>query len=258
MKKIVKVFGWFVAIVLIAVLAAFYFTAELPKTADKFFTAVKEKNMDQAYSLVSDAFKEETSQQELHDFLQDNGFDAYQVASWNSRNVSNNTGKLVGLIKTTDGKELPLSMDFIKSQGEWKIHAIEKPDSGIQAARQTAEMPPEKDLINLVGKTMTDFAHSINQKDMGLLREESSSLFKKQVSLEKFNQAYQSFFKFEDKLLILDQLSPQFTHEALINKDGVLIIQGQYPTTPNPLVFTSKYIYEGYGWKLLGLNVQIK
>jgi hypothetical protein len=56
----------------------------------------------------------------------------------------------------------------------------------------------------------------------------------------------------------LDQLSPQFTQKALINEDGVLIIQGQYPTTPSALIFVSKYIYEGYGWKLLGLNVEIK
>ena len=257
MKKFVKILMGFVVIVFLAVIAAFYFTAELPKTADKFFSAVKNKNMDQAYSYVSDGFKEKISQQVMQDFLQNNGFDDYQEASWNSRNVSNNTGKLVGVIRTTDGKELPLAVDFIKSQSEWKIQAINKPVSGLRTPREIAQMPSEKELIALTGNTMISFAQSLSQKNMQLLRDESSSLFKKQVSLKAFNDAYQSFFKFEDKLMILEKLSPQFTQNALINEDGVLIIQGQYPTTPNPLKFTSKYVYEGYGWKLLGLNVNI-
>lgn len=262
MKKIVKIIGWFVAFILIVIAAVFYFTSGLPKTADKFFTAVKNNNMQQAYSYTSDGFKKVTTQNALQEFLHNNGFDAYHEASWNSRNVSNNTGKLIGAIKTTDGKELPLSIDFIKSQNEWKINAINKPPSGIQTPKntpsQTAQMPDEKYLVSLTRATMDSFAKSISENDMRHLRDESSSLFKKQVSLKEFNDGYQSFFKFEDKLMILNKLSPQFTQKALINEDGILIIQGQYPTTPKPFVFDSKYVYEGYGWKLLGLNVNIK
>lgn len=258
MKKIFKIIAGFIAVILIIIIAAFYFTSELPKTADKFFTAVKSQNMDQAYSYVSDAFKEVTSQEALQKFLQNNGFDDYQEASWSSRKVENNTGELKGYIQTSAGKELPLTVDFVKSQNKWKINAINKPASGIQTPRQTSQMPSEQELVSLTRDTMASFAQSISQNDMQLLRDDSSSLFKKQVSLEAFNDSYQSFFKFEDKLLILEKLSPQFTQKAVINEDGVLIIEGQYPTTPNPLVFVSKYIYEGYGWKLLGLNVEIK
>jgi hypothetical protein len=258
MKKIFKIIVGFLIALLLIFVAAFYFTSELPKTADKFFTAVKNKNMDQAYSYVSDSFKEVTSQEALQVFLHNNGFDSYQDASWNSRKVLNNTGKLIGVVKTIAGKELPLTIDFIKSLDGWKVHAINKPPTGIQNNNQTAQMPSEQELVSLINKTMASFALSVSQKSMQLLRDDSSSLFKKQVSLDEFNKAYQSFFKFEDKLLILDKFSPQFTQKALINEDGILIVQGKYPTTPSALVFVSKYVYEGYGWKLLGFNVNIK
>jgi hypothetical protein len=258
MKKIFKIIAGFVIALLLIFVAAFYFTAELPKTADKFFTAAKNKNMELAYSYASDGFKQVTSQEALESFLQKNGFDQYKDSSWNSRNVTNNTGKLTGYILTDTDNKLPLTIDFIKSQDGWKIHALNKPPSGVQNNNQTAQMPSEKELVSLINKTMASFAQSISQKNMQLLRDDSSSLFKKQVSLDEFNKAYQSFFKFEDKLLILDKFSPQFTQKSLINEDGVLIIQGKYPTTPSALVFVSKYVYEGYGWKLLGLNVNIK
>jgi hypothetical protein len=258
MKKVFKIIIGFVIVVMLIITAVFYFTSELPKTAEKFFTAVKNKNMAQAYSYVSDSFKQKTSQEALQNFLQNNGFDSYQDASWNSRKVVNNTGQLVGHILTSSGKELPLTVDFIKSQNEWKIHAINKPSSGVQKSKQTAQMPSEQDLISLVSSTMAIFAQSISQKDMQQLRDNSSTLFKKEVSLEAFNEGYKPFFKFEKKLLVLNKLSPQFTQKALINENGVLIIQGQYPTNPSPLVFICKYIYEGYGWKLIGLNVNVK
>jgi hypothetical protein len=193
MKKIGKILIGIIVVIFIAVAAAFYFTAELPKTADKFFTATKNKNMELAYSYTSDGFKQVTSQEALKSFLQKNGFNQYKDASWSSRNITNNTGKLIGYILTDTGDQLPLMIDFIKSQDGWKIHALNKQPSGIQNNKQTAQMPTEQELISLINKTMASFAQSVSQNNMQLLRDDSSSLFKKQVSLDEFNKAYQSF-----------------------------------------------------------------
>ena len=44
---------------------------------------------------------------------------------------------------------------------------------------------------------------------------------------------------------------------ASFDDDGALVIKGSYPTTPNVFKFRHRYIYEGIGWKLVGLNVSI-
>ncbi|MFK8011098.1 MAG: hypothetical protein AB8B80_03590 [Marinicellaceae bacterium] len=257
MKTIIKVIIGLVALIALAVMAAFYFTADLPKTAEKFFTAVKNDNMTLAYSYVSNDFKKATSEQSLKSFLQKNGLDQYKSATWKNRQRENSSGQLVGYVLTETDVKVPISINLIKFEDDWKIHRIDKAPSGVTSQTKTPQMPSEQDLIRLTNETLWLFVKSVSQNNMELIRNQSSSLFQKQVSLEAFNDAYQSFFKFEDKLLIIENLSPQFTSKAQINKDGVLIVKGQYPLKPNPLVFTSKYLYEGYGWKLLGLNVEI-
>ena len=59
-------------------------------------------------------------------------------------------------------------------------------------------------------------------------------------------------------VMVLDNLTPVFDENPTIDKNGVLLIKGHYPTQPNQVLFEQKYIFEGSSWKLVGLKVQIK
>jgi hypothetical protein len=52
-------------------------------------------------------------------------------------------------------------------------------------------------------------------------------------------------------------MEPVFNHPAAIDADGVLLVQGYYPTKPNRVVFQLKYLNEG-DWKLVGIDVKLK
>ena len=52
--------------------------------------------------------------------------------------------------------------------------------------------------------------------------------------------------------------SPKFDVEPTVNEDGILVLEGHYPTKPSRLMFKLSYIYEGVDWKLVGTNVNIK
>lgn len=252
-----KIIGVLLGFILIVVFAVFYFTSGIVDTADEFFNAVKDNNMDKAYSLVSEDFKSNTSKEQLEAFLNSSSFSKFKEASWSSRSVTNNKGKLVGTITTTDNNALPISVDLIKTGDGWKILYIQKPSSGVSEKIEMAKMPSEQELIKLTTDTMHIFAQSVAEQNMKKIRDSSSSLFQKQVSLEKFNKAYGSFFKFKDKLMIIDKLNIQFSEKAKIDAEGILHIIGLYPITPNPLTFENKYVFEGYGWKLLGIKINI-
>ena len=58
--------------------------------------------------------------------------------------------------------------------------------------------------------------------------------------------------KFQKELLIDGKV------EGEINSDGVLMIKGYYPTTPNRIIFQLKYLQEEDEWKLVGIDVNLK
>lgn len=258
MKTFLKILAGIGAVVVIAIVAVMFMTAGMSGTADKFFAAVKSDNYDEAYSLLSDDFKANTSKNQLKQYLEKNTLNKFKEASWESRSVNGGRGELTGSVTTETGGVVPISLGFVKGESEWRIYSIQKPSSGIQEETEAAQLPSEKEQIKLVSDAMHIFAVSVKDKSMDKMYDHVSNLWQKQFTVEKFNEAFGSFFQFGDALMVLDQHSPQFSEKATINEDGVLMLKGLYPTKPNQVYFEQKYIYEGLGWKLMGFNVNIK
>ena len=258
MKIVVKILAGIGALLIIAIMAVMFMTSGMSDTADKFFAAVKSDNYDEAYSLLSEDFKSNTSKSQLKSYLSKNALTEFKEASWESRSVNGGRGKLTGSITTENGGVVPISLGFVKGENDWKIYSIKKPSSGIQEETESVQLPSEAEQIKLVSDSMHVFALSVKEKNMKKMYRHVSHLWQKQFTVEKFNEAFKSFFQFGDALMILDQYSPQFSKKASINDDGVLILEGLYPTKPNKVYFKQKYIYEGLGWKLMGFNVNIK
>jgi hypothetical protein len=257
-KTFLKILAGIGAVVVIAIFAVLFMTAGMSDTADKFFAAVKSDNYDEAYSLLSEDFKTSTSKSQLRSYLEKNALNKFKEASWESRSINGGRGELAGSITTEAGGVVPISLGFVKGENDWKIYSIKKPSSGIQEEIDTAQLPSEQEQIKLVNDAMHIFAVSVKEKSMSRMYNHVSVLWQKQFSVEKFDEVFNSFFQIGDALMVLDQHSPQFSEKATINEDGVLILKGLFPTKPNQVYFEQKYIYEGLGWKLMGLNVNIK
>src|SRR5205823_2818273 len=53
----------------------------------------------------------------------------------------------------------------------------------------------------------------------------------------------------------IQALDPTFSAPAAIDKDGLLVATGSYPTEPDRARFELSYIYEAPRWKLFGIHV---
>ncbi len=254
MKKFLKVVLGIVVIVVLAIGAVFYFTSDMVKVADGFFNAVKSRDMSKAYSYLSDDFKASTSQEALSDFLSKSGLSAFKTASWQNRSISGGRGELTGSINTESGGVAPIKLSFVKGESGWEIYSIEKPQAGIQDEK-AGQFPAESDQVKLVAETMHVFALCVNDKSMAKFHAYSSSLMQKQFTPQKLDEAFAPFYKIGTDLTVLDNLSPIFDENPSVNTDGVLLINGHYPTKPSQVFFKQEYIHEGLGWKVLGLNV---
>ena len=257
MKKFLKVVLVIVVIVVLGLAAVFYFSAGMVKVADDFFNAVKSRDISKAYSYLSDDFKANTSQEALSDFLSKSGLTAFKTASWQDRSISGGRGELTGSINTESGGAVPIKLRFVKGESGWKIYSIEKPQAGIQD-QKAWQFPAEGDQVKLVAETMHLFALCVNEESMAKFHAHASSLMQKQYTPQKLDEAFAPFYKIGMDLTLLDNLSPIFDEKPSLNEEGVLLIKGHYATKPSQVFFEQKYIYEGLGWKVLGLNVQIK
>ncbi|MFZ0942932.1 MAG: hypothetical protein WB930_18375 [Syntrophobacteraceae bacterium] len=152
---------------------------------------------------------------------------------------------------------MPLKLSFVKGESGWKIYSIEKPQAGIQD-QKAGQVSSESDQVKLVAETMNQFAICVNEKNMEKFYAYSSSRMQKEYTPKKLDEAVAPFFNIGADLTVLENVSPIFDEKPSMNEENVLLINGYYPSKPNQVFFRQEYVYEGLGWKLLGLKVQIK
>lgn len=258
MNKIGKILLGLVAVVSLALGAIFYFTADLVTVADQFFAASKSKNMEQAYSYLSDDFRAGTSQSELEMFLEKNLLTTFQEANWQTRSINGGRGELIGSVTTDSGGVVPITLSFVKGSSGWKIYSIQKPSSGIQEESASVQMPSENQQIELVRASIHAFAESVNEKSMAKFHSHVSNLWQQQFTVQKFDDTFGAFYDLGADLTILRNVSPLFDSKPTLDENGVLSIVGHYPTEPSQLSFEQGYIFEGLGWKLVAFKTIIE
>jgi len=250
--------------VFVLLIASFFFfnaedtkTAAVTKTANDFFLAVKNKDMDRAHTYLSEHFQAETSNSDLQRYFEKHFLNNIKEVSWNAHSISGDRGGVAGFVTTDSDETIPISLSFVNDATGWKIYTIRKTSLGTQD-EASHEMPSEQDLIRLVNLSMSVFAESVSNKSMVKLHSHVSNLWQQQFSPEKFDEAFSSFFDLGLDLRLLEDFSPQFITKPRIDKDGILVITGLYPTQPNQVHFEQKYLYEGLRWKLVGFSTDIK
>ncbi|MFV2005241.1 MAG: hypothetical protein ACC650_08530 [Gammaproteobacteria bacterium] len=258
MKKVAIILAGIAVFIGISIGAVFMMTSGMTDTATAFFTDIRAKDYPKAYSYFSEDFKSNTSQKEFVKFLEKSSLLNFKDSSWGSRSISGGKGSLVGSVTTESGGVVPITLGFIKENETWKIYSIYKPRSGISQDDEVGKIPSSEELVELTNESMLKFAESVNASDFKIFHSYISNLWRKQFTVEKFNTTFKSFIDAKINLVpALNTTSPVFDSKPSLNTDGVLTLEGHYPTTPSQLKFKLKYIFEGISWKLIGTSVYI-
>lgn len=271
MKMFLKIFIGFFVLIGLGVASIFYFTSDMVSSTDEFFAMVGANEVDSAYQGLSSAFKAETTLEQLNAFLSASGLSKFKEASWNSRSIKNGLGTLEGSVTTTDGATIPLEIQLVKEDGSWKIQHLSRKAAGVSTEKGSATeskteaapvasktVPSNDELVSMVRATMREFGKSIDGKSMESFHGYISNLWRSQYTVEKLEESYGKLYKMGAKWSSLENMSPVFEAEPVIDERGVLIVKGHYPTNPDTLTFAQKYIKEGLDWKLFGLHVNLR
>lgn len=256
MKTWIKVVLGITAVIAVAIGAVFYLTAGMTKTADAFFSAVKQHDMAAARGYLSEGFKANTDEAALQAFLDSSALSDFREASWSSRSMNGDRGQLDGSITTDTGGVVPVQVTFVKEKGGWKIYGIRKPTAGLQSEDEPVDVPDITARATLVKQSMHDFLVSVAAKDMTHFHASVSNMWKKQTTPEALNDAFRPITEAQADWSVLDTMEPNLSPDAPIDDNGVMTLSGDYPTQPSKVHFKQKYLREGIDWRLIGFNIE--
>ena len=244
-----------ISVIIVAVAAVFYFTSGIVNTADKFFAHINNNNYEDAYNILSEEFRSNTSLNDLKEYISKNSITNYKKINWTGKSINQDRGALTGSITTQSGTVVPIILNFIKAEMRWKIYSLQITSLEPQEETVKIRPPNESEQIELISSSMNAFAVSVNEQSMQNFYKNISVTWQKQFPVKKFDEVYGSLFSAGADLTVLNNYIPQINSEVIIDKDGALLLTGRYLTKPSGVLFSQKYIYEGLSWKLLGFSI---
>lgn len=124
----------FVLFIGLIVGAVFWATGGIVDAADDFFAAAAEGEYDQAHALTSQSFRAESTPAQLEHFLIAKGLNQVTDTSWNSRSINNSQGRIEGTLTTKSRGNIPVVVELVSENDEWRISLIEPQKLGLQTS----------------------------------------------------------------------------------------------------------------------------
>lgn len=257
MKKFLAIIFALVVLIAAGIGSVFLATSGAVETADSFFRSVADGDIQLAKTYLSEGFTSETSDEELLSFLQASGLTDYKESDWGGRSVDTSSGTLTGKVITNSGGAIPLTLTFVREEGDWKIYYIQREGAGLASQPKEVALPGRSESAEIVQATTAAFAEAVNAGDLSGFHAGTAPEFRQQVPIDRFNELFSDYLTSDLDLTVLASHQPMFTTQPSISADGVLQLQGYYDTRPSRAIFDYTYVHRSNEWKLLGISFNV-
>jgi len=228
------------ALAVVIVLVALQATKGVAKSAETFFSLIREGKMEEAYNATAQEFQASTSFESFRQFLEITTLKNFSRASWTTRSINNNLGKLIGSIHTQEGGVVPVEIDLVKEAGQWKILSLTRKASGLKEVKEkeeatpssravAREIPSEETIAMIMNETMGLLGEGINKNDFTDFYGHISRLWQNQTDEASLKKAFNEFITKKIDLTIVHDETPVFSEPPYIDQDGILRLKGYYP-----------------------------
>lgn len=237
---------------------------KMAEPANKFFEMVGSGNLQTAYDSTAGIFKKSTSFQQFEAFMKGNGLTQYKSANWSSVSFKNQTGKIEGSVTLKDGTTVPMDISLVQEGEIWRISNISLTGGGVSTKSPANEPNTEKtipsleELNRMAQESVSLLGTAINTVDYNPFYQEISKIWQTQMTVQQFHDIFNTFKEKGYDLTIVKGVTPVFDEAPAFDKDGLLHLNGQFPTKTTTVLFKLTYHYEYPQWKLFGINVNAK
>jgi len=248
------------------VFLVFRLTAPMVKGGEKFLTTLGAGSTEMAYGMASATLRSGQTKEDFARTVKAYGLDGFQSASWSTRNITNDRGHLEGTVHTKTGGSVPLTLEMIKEDGLWKVLSITGPQAGAStgpaiekepAAAPALPAPAGAEAGKLALASLLSFNEAIQAKSFDAFHAGISKKWQEQITPAKLLETFQPFIEAKIDLVSIKDLEPVFKSPPAVGSDGILILEGHYPTTPNKVYFRLKFVAEENAWKIVGVKVNV-
>jgi len=240
--------------------------------AQQFLSDIRDGKMDAAYNRTSFGFQ---AQQTLKDFeakVRDLRLDKSKSATWQRDESKTEETVFDGKVKIDDSEEISLQLSFHQQRRHWLISGISTdavgPDgqhilfSTIGQPYQYAQtihrdLPAKNELDALVRDTLMQFNQSLDARDFSSFYDWISKKWQNQISLMRFNAAFQPFLDQSVHLNDIQNAEVVYDEPPRIESSGILLVTGICKTQPENTHFILKYIYEVPKWRLFAIELEL-
>ena len=129
MKKhlIILLCGLAVGVLLLGIVCVA--TGGMVATAGSWFDHMAAGDYASAYALFDEKIQSKVTERDFIEVMSgpEYHWENYDHLSWSSRSRTNNTGRLEGVVVSTDGSERPVTVELMKKDGTWQITGLDMP-----------------------------------------------------------------------------------------------------------------------------------
>lgn len=258
MGMVVKLLVGLVVLAVLVVGLAFYATRGVVRAADHFLVVAAGGDMSAAGDLMTSALRSTLDPQTLRGALVEHGLASALTTRWKSRAVENGRGAVAGTVTGSGADPVPIELDLIKRDGQRRVDVIRLGSRRLAAATADGAptLPTPGQQAELLHRALGDFSLSAERRDMTHFHATLSRLWQQQVTVEKLNEVFARFMDNGAQRRALSDVIPVPTAPAVINDAGVRVFERYYPTPPQRLEFTEKFLREDGVWKLVGFRLK--
>jgi hypothetical protein len=235
----------------------FALTRPVVDASEAFLAQMGQGEVAAAYASTADGFRAQQDEESFAAAVKQLGLDEYASVSWSNRRINNQEGTAEGTVTTTKGATKPIALRLIFEGGAWKVVGVRYGGVEMTSIRAVLSVPAKEELDRLVLETLLGFNQAVRNKDFTAFHEKLSAGLKKGVTPEKLLASFHDFVDKKIDISPIKTAEPQFAPPPSVNENGVLIVNGHYPTQPTRVRFRLNYVKEGAMWKLSFISVNV-
>ncbi|HYV34279.1 MAG TPA: hypothetical protein VE988_01160 [Gemmataceae bacterium] len=227
--------------------------AAVGTATDEFLGLLGDGKIDEAYDSAAAGLRAQQSKDAFAAEVKRLGLTEYVSSTWSKRNFVNNNGDVEGTITTKSGKAISLKVGLVKEGGTWRVLSLTGPAAGVGSDKRP--IPPDDELRKMATATLLDFNDAVKAKDFTAFHAKLSTPLRKQ-SPKDIEDKFKDFVINRVDISGVKDVEAVLEEPPSLDKDGMLVVTGYYPTAPMEVRFQLKYVYEHPAWKLNAINVK--
>ena len=253
MKIFLAIMGALLLLVGLIVGAIFWGTSGLADTGNAFATALATQRFDDVRALGTPAFRENASDRQLAAFRVGIRLSNPNQIEWHGREFSGDSGSVSGTLTPRGAEPRPITLGLHKIDGQWRVQSVTTWPVGLVAAPGPG-IPDERTLVEMSRDALRLLFQGAASKDFHPMHAGISHLWREQITPDGLAEAFGALTV--DSSLI-DNATIVFDEPPrLESNDLVLVVEGTARREDPLYRFTLKWIQEGVGWRLFGVNVK--